>query len=384
MFESVTTAPPDAIFGLSEDFKRDPNPDKINLSVGVYKDEAGTTPILEAVKEAERRILATELTKSYLPIPGSSDYTTLVKELVLGPEHPAVVEERAITVHTPGGTGALRVAADFLAANLPGPTVHLTNPTWINHLQIFPAAGLPVAQFRYFDAAHNALDFGAMMDDLAALPAGDVVVLHGCCHNPSGVDPTLEQWRRLGELLVERHLLPILDFAYQGFFEGLDEDAAGVRTLSRIVPEMLICNSFSKNLGLYNERVGGLTVVTTDPDRAQAVLSQVKRSIRASYSNPPAHGGLIVTTILSDPELGSVWLEELDGMRKRIREMRTLFAAGLDERGVRLSPEGNGFLAKQKGMFSFSGLRPEHVAALRDRFSIYLVGSGRVSISALT
>jgi aspartate/tyrosine/aromatic aminotransferase len=384
MFESVEPAPPDPIFGLNEAFKEDPSPDKVNLTAGIYLDEEGRTPVFAAVKTAERRIFEEESTKSYLGIPGAADYVALVQRLALGQDHPALAEGRVTGAHTPGGTGALRVAGDFIRSIQPEATIWLTNPTWVNHGPIFLAAGLEVRSFPYFDRTKHVLSYDEMMTALSEIGAGDVVVLQGCCHNPSGTDPSAEQWREIGELLADRGALPLLDTAYQGFGENVEEDAEGQRILSEIVPEILICSSFSKNFGLYNERVGALILVTTSSAAATSALSHIKRCIRANYSNPPAHGSKIVTTVLEDDELRQSWSEELGRMRDRIRTTREQFARGLDERRVHLAPGGNAFITHQRGMFSFSGLSVEQVIELKEKHSVYIVGSGRISIAGMT
>jgi aspartate/tyrosine/aromatic aminotransferase len=384
MFENVPVAPPDAIFGLMEIFRQDRNPDKVNLCAGVYKDGQGRTPVLAAVKEAERRILADEATKTYLPISGLETYAAAVQELIFGPESAIVGDGRAVTVQTPGGTGALRVAGDFLKSQAPDGTLWATAPTWPNHPQIFAAAGLAYETFPYFDTGTSRLAFDALLEGLARLKPGDIVLLHGCCHNPSGVDPNAEQWSGIADVLAERGALPLVDFAYQGFAEGLDEDAAAVRILCDRLPEVLVCSSYSKNFGLYKERVGALTAVAADAGTAKAVLSQLKATVRANYSNPPSHGALAVATVLADAELRRSWEDELRGMRERIRQVRLQLVEGLDQRGVRLSEDGNGFIAEQNGMFSFSRLNPEQVTALRERFAIYAVGSGRINVAGLT
>lgn len=384
MFENVPVAPPDAIFGLIEAFRSDPNPDKVNLVAGVYSDEQGKTPVFAAVKVAERRILEEEATKNYLPIDGLAEYSAGVQRLLFGQGHELLGDGRAVTAQSPGGTGALRVAADLLKSLDPGKTVWASQPTWPNHPQIFDAAGLPMRPYPYFDAESNALAFERMMDGLQSVRPGDVVLLHGCCHNPTGVDPSVEQWSQIGDLLAERRALPLLDLAYQGFADGVEEDVAGLRGLCGKVPEMVICSSFSKNFGVYKERVGALTVVAESADAARAILSQVKRTARANYSNPPAHGALAVATILADADLRRSWEQELAGMRERIRSVRRLFAEGLDARGVRLSPSGNGFISAQNGMFSFSRLEEAQVEALREKYSIYALRSGRINVAGIT
>ena len=380
MFETIQTAPPDPILGLTEAFAADTHPEKINLGVGIYKDAAGRTPVLDSVKEAERRLLQDEATKSYLPIDGDPAYGTRVQRLLFG-EGAIVREGRAATAQCPGGTGALRVAADYLRAQHEGATVWLSEPTWPNHPSIFAAAGVPTAGYRHFDADTNGLDFHGMVEALKGAEPGDVVLLHGCCHNPTGVDPSPEQWGELARLLRERRLLPLLDFAYQGFADGIEEDAAGLRAVAEVCPEMFICSSFSKNFGLYNERVGALTVVADTPDTAAAVMSQAKICIRRNYSNPPAHGAKVVATVLGDEGLREQWQGEVAAMRRRINEMRSLFVETLKAKGA---ARDFSFIADQRGMFSFSGLTKEQVQALRELHSIYIVGSGRISVAGMT
>jgi aspartate/tyrosine/aromatic aminotransferase len=381
MFEKVEMAPPDPILGLEEAFKRDPNPAKINLGAGVYKDETGNTPIFRTVKRAEEMIFGSEKSKSYLGIAGSPEYAAAVQGLVLGDSHPFVRDRRAVTMHAPGGTGALRVAADFVKRANPGARIWVSQPTWPNHHGVMKAAGLAVETYPYFDAAHNRLLFADMLAAFERIPEGDVVLLHGSCHNPTGVDPTLDQWAQIGDLLARRHVLPLVDFAYQGLARGLKEDAEGVLTLAGKVDEMLIASSFSKNFGLYNERVGALTLVAGSPDAADASLSQIKTIIRANYSNPPAHGSKIVTTILCDPQLREEWEGEVTQMRDRINGMRSQFVAGLKSAGV---ARDFSFVEQQYGMFSFTGLTKDQVKVLREKYSIYMVDSGRVNIAGLT
>ncbi len=381
MFDVLDQAPPDAILGLNEQFKADPRPGKINLGVGVYKDAQNQTPVLESVKTAESRILETEKSKGYLAIPGSVEYGELVRALLFGHEHEILQANRAATAHTPGGTGALRVAADFLKRKFPGTSIWLSDPTWANHKAIFGAAGVATQSYPYYDHATKSLDFDAMTAALREAPAGDAVLLHGCCHNPSGKDPNAEQWAALAELLTERGLLPVFDFAYQGFGDGLTEDATGLRAFATPGREMLVCSSFSKNFGLYNERVGALTIVGADAGATERAFSHVKISIRANYSNPPAHGGAVVQTILADTELRAQWEAELAAMRGRINEMRSRFVETLAAKGV---SQDFSFIAEQKGMFSFSGLNPDQVQRLRDEHAIYIVGSGRINVAGMT
>lgn len=381
MFDAVEKAPPDAILGLSEAFHRDSNPDKINLTVGVYQNESGVTPILETVKAAERKMIESESSKGYLPIPGAGDFTSAVQRLLFGPDHDVVRRQRAFTAHTPGGTGALRVAGDFLKQSFPDSSIWLSDPTWPNHAGIFTAAGVPVKKYPYLDAAAHALDFDALMSAVRRIPAGDVVLLHGCCHNPTGVDPTVEQWQAIAEAVAQQGVVPLLDFAYQGFADGVQEDAVGLRTLCQTGSELLVCSSFSKNFGLYRERVGALTVVTEDAEAAARVGSQVKVRIRTNYSNPPSHGGSIVATVLGDPQLSEQWLREVAAMRDRINGMRSLFVQSMEEQGV---DRDFSFISRQRGMFSFSGLTREQVERLRDEHSIYIVGSGRINVAGIT
>lgn len=380
MFQSVPLAPPDAILGLSEAFSKDPNPEKINLSIGVFSDESGKTPVLACVKEAERRLLAQETSKGYLPIDGSPAYAQAVQVMMFGAGHEVIVSKRATTAHTPGGTAALRVAADFIRRSFPQATVWLTDPTWPNHPQIFDAAAVPTKTFPYFDAASNSLAFDRMLAALQTVPAGDFVLLHGCCHNPSGIDPTVAQWREIAQVLKARGAVALIDFAYQGFGRGLSEDAAGLLAILQPDVEMLICSSFSKNFGLYKERVGALTAVSRDAETAARVQSQIKAVVRANYSNPPSHGGAIVATILGDPALRAQWEGELATMRDRINGMRQLFVATLKAKGV---PRDFSFIERQLGMFSFSGLTKDQVQKLREQYAIYMVGNGRINVAGM-
>jgi aspartate/tyrosine/aromatic aminotransferase len=381
MFEQFTPAPPDAILGLTEAFRRDPNPNKINLGVGVYKDATGNTPILASVKEAETRLLQSEKSKSYLPIEGAPAFNAATQALLFGDSHEIIRSRRAATAQAPGGTGALRMAADTIARLMKGANVWISNPTWPNHPSVFQSAGLEVKVYPYFDAKHNDVDFDAMLATLREIPAGDVLVLHGACHNPTGVDLSPAQWQAVAEVVAQRHLLPLVDFAYQGFADGIMEDAVGLHTLAKTGVEMLVANSYSKNFGLYNERIGALTLVAKNEEAAQTLLSHVKLAIRANFSNPPAHGGAIVATVLNDPQLRAQWEDEVGQMRDRINGMRHLFVETLNEKGVE---RDFSFITRQRGMFSFSGLNPEQVKALRDDYAIYIVGSGRISVAGLS
>lgn len=383
MFEATPLAPPDAIFGLLETFQQDPREDKIALSAGVYTDENGDTPVMEVVKAAERRLVDTEPTKTYLPITGLPVFNRLVPELVFGREHPALAEARVATAQTPGGTGALRAFGEVLRAVRPDTRVWISDPTWANHHQVFRAVGMRTETYPYFDPESHGLAFDDLRAILERVEPGDVVLFHAVCHNPTGVDPTPEQWREIAGLLEEREALPVVDFAYQGFAEGLEEDAATVRFLARELPEVVVCSSCSKTFGLYRERVGALMMVAGTADVARALTSQMKTAIRAAWSNPPAHGGQVVAEILGDQDLEHQWRAELRAMRERIARMRRRLSEGLDAHGVRLSPEGNDFLAEQRGMFSFTGLSREQVERLREDHGVYLVGSGRINVAGL-
>ncbi|MCH7422608.1 amino acid aminotransferase [Shewanella xiamenensis] len=381
IFSQVVLAPADPILGLTDTFKADPRQDKVNLGVGIYKDEAGQTPVLQSVKKAEALLLEQEKTKNYLGIEGVQTYNRVVQELLFGEGSDLVTSGRAATAQAPGGTGALRIAAEFLLRNTPSRTVWVSNPTWANHQNIFETAGLTVKEYGYYNASAHDIDFDGMMTDLANAQAGDIILLHGCCHNPTGIDLTLTQWELVANLCADKQLVPLFDFAYQGFGAGIEEDAAGLRLVASKVPELLVANSFSKNFGLYNERIGAVTVVAQNADEAVRAFSQVKRTIRANYSNPPAHGALIVSTILSDASLKALWVQELTEMRERIAEMRTLFVQSLKDEGV---TQDFSFISRQNGMFSFSGLNKAQVTRLKDEFGIYIVGSGRISVAGMT
>jgi aspartate aminotransferase len=304
-----------------------------------------------------------------------------VQQLLFGTDSAIVKDKRAASSHCPGGTGALRVAADYLGSNHAGTTVWLSDETWPNHPSIFQAAGLAMKRYAYFDGKNNALNLSGMLNDLSKAAAGDVVLLHGCCHNPTGVDLGADDWAKVADLCVQKKLMPLVDFAYQGFAEGVEEDAVGLRTLVQKAPELMVCASFSKNFGLYNERVGSLTVIGASAEAAKTVQSQVKACIRRNYSNPPAHGGAVVTTILQDDALTAQWRAELAEMRDRINGMRSLFVHTLAEKGA---DRDFSFITRQRGMFSYSGLTKDHVAKLRDKHAVYIVGSGRINVAGMT
>ena len=381
MFESIEAAAPDAILGLMEVFRGDANPNKINLTVGVFKDESGLTPVLESVKEAERRLLASETSKSYLPIGGLGDFNRLTQQLYFGADHEVVSSGRGVTVQTPGGTGALRVAADFLKHNLGSGTIWCSTPTWPNHPKVFKAGEIEVKNYPYFNADSHGVDLDAMLEAIRKMPAGNVICLHACCHNPTGADPTAEQWGQIADAVYERGLLPLLDFAYLGFGDGIQQDAVALLEFARPDAELLVASSYSKNFGLYSERVGALTVVTGSSDVAKTTDSQLKATIRTNYSNPPQHGAAIVSTILDDADLTAQWDGELAAMRDRINGMRKLFTQKMSER---LPDRDFSFIESQRGMFSYSGLTAEQVDRLREEHSIYMVRDGRINVAGIS
>nr|WP_047691854.1 amino acid aminotransferase [Vibrio sp. ZOR0018] len=381
MFEKVVAAPADPILGLTEEFKKDPRTEKINLGVGIYKNEAGETPVLATVKKAEAALLESEKTKSYLTIEGTAEYGLAVQKLLFGDESEIVTQKLAKTAQAPGGTGALRIAGEFIKRQIGNVKVWISNPTWANHHGVFNAAGLETTQYSYYNAETKDKDFAAMLTDLEQAQAGDIVLLHGCCHNPTGIDPTDKEWETLAKLVADKGLLPLFDFAYQGFAKGVEEDAQGLRTFAKYNKEILVASSFSKNFGLYNERVGAFTIVAGSTDVAETAFSQIKAIIRSIYSNPPAHGAAVVTYILNNAELRAEWENEVTEMRERIQEMRELFVTTLKAEGVKADFS---FIERQNGMFSFSGLNKEQVARLKDELAIYIVGSGRISVAGMT
>ena len=376
MFENVQPAPPDAILGLTDAFKADQNPNKVNLGVGVFKDESGQTPVLAAVKAAEEMILSKETSKSYLPITGAPGYGVHVQNLLFGESG----DPRVKSCHTPGGTGALRVGGDFIKKLRPEASIWVSNPTWANHKGVFTAAGLPIKEYAYYSADTRDVDAEGFFTDLESIPSGDVVLLHVCCHNPTGVDLSTEQWARVCDISKAKGWVPFFDFAYQGFGDGVEEDAAAMAPFYAAGIEFLVASSFSKNIGLYNERTGALTMAAKNGADADAAFSHLKLAIRTNYSNPSSHGGSIVQTILDSEELTAQWLEELAAMRVRIKDMRSALVGGLKGRGVE---QDFSFIESQRGMFSFSGLNNEQVAALRDNDGIYIVKGGRINVAGI-
>ena len=380
MFESTPINPPDAIFGLIEEFKRDPNPDKINLTVGMYQDESGNTPLMQCVKQAEQFLLDQAAGHVYLPIDGLKVYNDLMPRLIFGASHQVISDNCVHSAQTPGGTGALRVAAELLVRNYAVKRVWVSQPTWANHLNIFPAAGLEIANYHYLDESGTKFNFEGFIESIAAMNSGDAILLHTVCHNPSGVDPTPEQWTAIIAAIQAKGLIPIFDFAYQGFGVGVEEDAFPIREYCKGNSEAIVCNSFSKNFNLYGERVGAITVVAGSESVAAAVLSQVKKIIRTIYSNPPLHGAAIVATVLADQQLNALWREELEAMRLRITQLRQQFVAAIADR---LPDFDFDHVLNQRGMFSYSGISGEPVATLKNEHAVYLLKSGRINIAGI-
>jgi len=380
LFGAVPLAPRDPILGVTEAFNADTNPRKVNLGVGVYYDENGKVPVLDCVRQAERQLAETGPARSYLPIDGIPAYIRAVQALIFGAQSAALREERTVTVQSLGGTGALKVAADFLRRISPKAEIWISAPSWENHRALFEGAGFTVNSYPYYDAASHGLDFTGMMKTLGELPAGAIVVLHACCHNPTGVDLTPDQWTRVIEVVQARELVPILDMAYQGFAEGLEADGVVVRRFAEQCTPVFVASSFSKSISLYGERVGALSVVTASRDEAARVLSQLKRLIRTNYSNPPTHGGQVVAMILGTPTLRAQWEQELGGMRERIKIMRH---ALVEKVGAKAPNLDFGFVLRQRGLFSYSGLSPVQVEKLRKDYSIYAIESGRICVAAV-
>ncbi|WP_405120974.1 amino acid aminotransferase [Pseudomonas leptonychotis] len=377
-FANVARVPGDPILGLMDAYRADSHPAKLDLGVGVYKDAQGLTSIPRAVKLAEQRLLDSETTKTYVGGHGDALFGSLLSQLVLGADNPLLVE-RAAATQTPGGTGALRLSADFIAQCLPGKGIWLSDPTWPIHESIFAAAGLRVGHYPYV-GADNQLNVEAMLAALSHVPKGDVVLLHACCHNPTGFDLTPRDWKRVLEIVKARDLLPLIDFAYQGFGDGLEQDAWAVRLFASECTELLITSSCSKNFGLYRERTGALIVCAHTAQKLQDVRSQLAFIARNLWSTPPAHGAAVVATILADNELKALWASELEGMRKRVASLRSGLVDALRPHGL---ADRFAHIAEQRGMFSYTGLTPQQVQRLRDEFSVYMVGSGRANMAGL-
>jgi aromatic-amino-acid transaminase len=380
ILSSVPMAPRDPILGLTEAFVADTRADKVNLGVGVYLGEDGKVPLLDCVRQAEVALAEAPAARGYLPIDGMPAYNAAVKELVFGAESAAVAAGRVVTVQGLGGTGGLRIGAEFLKTTTAQRKVLLSTPSWENHQALFSRAGFEVSGYRYYDDTAHAVDFEGMLADLASAEPGTVVVLHACCHNPTGYDLTTQQWARLAEAVVAAELVPFLDLAYQGFSQGLDEDRAAVELFAGLGIPVLVASSFSKSFSLYGERVGALSVVAADADEAARALSQLKVTIRTVYSNPPTHGAAVVSRVLGDPELRRLWEQELAGMRVRIKQMRGRLVDALAAAGV---AQDFGFITDQVGMFSYSGLTAEQMERLRADHGVYGTDAGRICVAAL-
>lgn len=381
MFNSLIAMPADPILGLLTQYREDSHPQKVDLGVGVYKDPTGVTPILSCVKKAEKFRLDTETTKVYIGPTGSPQFNTLMTELAFGADHSAIIANRIRTVSTPGGTGALRVAGDFIKRCNPNAVLWVSDPTWANHIGLFEAAGITVKTYPYYDYDSKSLKFDEMLAALSQVSPDDVVLFHACCHNPSGMDLTTEQWDKVVALTKDQGFTPLIDMAYQGFGDGVDIDAYGVRHMAAAVDNMILCSSCSKNFGLYRERIGSCSVIAKDANTANIAQSVLLYVVRCLYSMPPAHGAAIVETILGSKELTQEWLDELKVMRDRINGNRAILVDKLKANGVN---RDFSFIARQKGMFSFLGVAPEQVARLQKEFSIYMVGSSRISIAGIS
>jgi aspartate aminotransferase len=379
MFEHIKALPPDPILGLIAAHAADPNPKRIDLGIGVYRDEFGKTPILGCVVEAEKRLLASQTSKAYLGPPGVVGFNQAMSELLLGEDSQVLSQGRVRTVQTPGGTGALRVAADLIKAAKPEAELWASDPTWANHLALFPGAGVVMHSYPYFDATNSSLRYDEMMQALQQRGPGDVVLFHACCHNPCGVSPNPGQWQAIANLASERGFTPMIDIAYMGLENSIVEDALSVRLFANQCPEVIVASSCSKNFAMYRERVGALTIIAHDSDRATAVESLIHNITRKNYSMPPTHGPAVIDIILHSDELKAQWLEELDGMRNRINSLRKTMAEKFAASGIQ---RDFSFLQRQTGMFSFLGLSVDQVQRLRDEFSIYTVNSARINVAS--
>ncbi len=380
LFSAIEMAPRDPILGITEAYNADTNQKKVNLGVGVYYDDNGKVPLLECVQRAEAQLIATITPRTYLPIEGLAAYDKAVQELVFGAQSNVITEKRVITAQAIGGTGALKLGADFLKRYAPNAQVWISDPSWENHRALFESAGFVVNNYPYYDASTHGVNFDGMLTALKTIPSGSIVLLHACCHNPTGADLTADQWSKVIDVVTSRGLVPFLDMAYQGFGEGIDADGEVVRRFAKAGGPLFVSNSFSKSFSLYGERVGALSVVASSAEEAARVLSQLKRVVRTNYSNPPTHGGKVVATVLANPELRNLWEQELAAMRVRIRATRETFVDLLKQK----APNHNfSFVKKQCGMFSYSGLTKAQVEQLRNTYSIYAVDTGRICVAAL-
>ncbi|TMS59580.1 aspartate/tyrosine/aromatic aminotransferase [Imbroritus primus] len=380
LFSAVEMAPRDPILGLNEAYNADPRPTKVNLGVGVYFTDEGKIPLLRAVQEAEKARLAAAPPRGYLPMEGIAAYDQAVQGLLFGKDSPLLAEGRVVTAQSLGGTGALKIGADFLKRLYPDAKVAISDPSWENHRALFESANFEVITYPYYDAPTHGVKFDAMLEALRGYAPNTIIVLHACCHNPTGVDLTVDQWKQVAAVCGERKLVPFLDLAYQGFADGIEPDGAAVRVFVESGQSFFIASSFSKSFSLYGERVGALSIVTGAKDESARVLSQIKRVIRTNYSNPPTHGGSVVASVLNSPELRAMWEEELAGMRDRIKEMRHALVDKLAAKGVK---QDFSFVKAQRGMFSYSGLNAQQVERLREEHGIYAVSTGRICVAAL-
>ena len=380
IFAAVEMAPRDPILGLNEGFNADPRTEKVNLGVGVYYDDNGRIPLLSAVKAAEKARLEAMPARGYQPIEGAAAYNSAVQNLLFGKDSELTASGQVVTIQALGGTGALKVGADYLKRLIPGASVYISDPSWENHRALFESAGFPVENYPYYDPATRGVNFARMKSTLDGLAPGSIIVLHACCHNPTGADITESQWGEVVDACRERGLVPFLDMAYQGFADGIEPDAVAVRMFTASGLQFFVSSSFSKSFSLYGERVGALSIVTASKDEAARVLSQVKRVIRTNYSNPPIHGGAVVAAVLNSPELRRLWEDELAGMRERIRAMRVGLVESLKAAGV---TRDFSFVIQQRGMFSYTGLSAAQVEQLRNDFGIYAVSTGRICLAAL-
>ncbi len=378
MFEHVDAYAGDPILSLNEDFQKDPRKDKINLSIGIYFDDAGRIPMLDSVRQAELAVVADAGARPYLPMEGAANFRSAVQALLFGAAHPVLA--RTVTIQSVGSSGGLKVGADFIKRYFPASAVHMSDPTWDNHRAVFEGAGLEVKSYPYYDTATGGLDFAGMLAAINALAPQSVVLLHACCHNPTGVDLTRAQWLELIPVLQARQLLPFLDLAYQGYGDGIEEDCFAIRALADAGLSFFVANSFSKNMSLYGERCGGLSVVCPDAAQAVNVLGQLKFTIRRNYSNPPMHGGQVVARVLTTPALRSQWEGEVTAMRERIQAMRQALYSVLS---AKLPGRDFDYFLTQRGMFSYTGLSPAQVDRLKDEFGVYILRSGRMCIAGL-
>ncbi|MEH6444863.1 MAG: amino acid aminotransferase [Oceanospirillaceae bacterium] len=380
MFNQLQGVPADALLKLIVQFNQDPNPTKVDLGVGVYKDDEGKTPVMQAVTAAEHIILEQQQTKSYIGPAGSPLYCELSAKLIFGAQHSVIKDKRIAVAQTPGGCGALRMAAEFINVCSTGATIWVSTPTWVNHIPLLSEAGLVLKEYPYYNNQTKSVDFEGMLSTLNTAKEGDLVLLHGCCHNPSGADLNQQQWRQIVELVLEKKLVPFIDIAYQGLGDGLDEDAYGLRLMADSVPEMIVASSCSKNFGLYRERTGTIIIVSENATRASISASQLFSTIRGHYSMPPAHGAAIVETILSNTELNTQWENELNTMRSRLSDNRRALATAIKAAGT---DRDFAFITAEKGMFSFLSISPEQVDKLKDEYSIYMANSSRINIAGI-